>query len=120
MVVDVLEVEVLEVELVLVLIVDVTAALPSSPPQPRCQEGHSTGVRNTMMQTTAARQAPDARSSLPLCSMAPRSIDRKNPLRRKKSTMLTELFTAPGYQNGARAGTRAPGSCGLGLPRRRW
>jgi len=61
--------------------------------------GSSTGVRKTMMQTTAARQAPDTASSLPLCSMAPRRSERKKPLSKKNRAMLTELFTLPAYQN---------------------
>jgi hypothetical protein len=86
------------VELVVALIA-VVVAVSSSSPQPRCQEGHSTGVRKTMMQTTAARQAPEVISSLALCSMAPSKTERKKPLRRKKRAMLTGLFTAPAYQN---------------------
>jgi hypothetical protein len=79
-------------------VVAVVVAVESSSPQPRCQEGHSTGVRKTMIQTTAARQAPETISSLALCSMAPSKIERKKPLRRKKRAMLTGLFTAPAYQ----------------------
>ena len=86
-------------------VVAVTGASSSSSPQPRCQEGHSTGVRKTMMQTTPARQAPEAISSFALCSMAPSKMERKNPLRRKNRAMLTGLFTAPAYQTGPSAGT---------------
>ena len=86
-------------------VVAVTGASSSSSPQPRCHEGHSTGVRKTMMQTTPARQAPEASSSFALCSMAPSKMERKNPLRRKNRAMLTGLFTAPAYQNGASAET---------------
>ena len=84
---------VLVVWMVVELVVGLAVGLPSSDPQPRCQDGHSTGVRNTMMHTTAAKQAPDAISSLPLRSSAPNNVERKNPLRRKKRAMLTELFT---------------------------
>jgi hypothetical protein len=42
-----------------------------------------TGARNTMMHTTATRQAPATPSSLRLRSMAPSMRERKRPLRRK-------------------------------------
>jgi len=63
-------------------------------PRPRWIEGSCTGVRNTMMQTTATKQPPASSSNFLLCSMAPRRTARKKPLKRKKRTMLTELFTA--------------------------
>ena len=74
----------------------------SSSPNPRRQDdGSCTGVRKTMMQTTATRQPPAMASSLRLCSSAPSRTDRKKPLSKKKRTMLTELFTRPAYQNAA-------------------
>jgi hypothetical protein len=85
-------------------VVAVTASSSSSL-EPKYQEGSSTGVRNTMMQTTATRQPPATPSNLRLCSIAPRRAAKKNPLSRKKRTMLTELFTNPGYQNAAPADT---------------
>ena len=63
-------------------------------PRPRWIDGNWTGVRNTMMQTTATRQPPASSSNFLLCSMAPRRTAKKKPLKRKKRTMLTELFTA--------------------------
>jgi len=57
-----------------------------------------TGVRNTMIRTTAARQPAATPSNFRLCSRAPRSTVRNRPLSKKKRTMLTELFTHPGYQ----------------------
>jgi len=73
-----------------------------------CQDGRSTGVRKTMMQTTAARHAPATPSSLPLCSMAPRRTARKKPLSKKNKAMLTELFTPPAYQKPPRADSEGP------------
>ncbi len=91
--------------LLVVTLVSGSILVLSSSPQPRCHEGSSTGVRNTMMQTTATRQPPAIASNLRLRSIAPRRIARKNPLSRKNKTMLTELFTSSGYQNQTRAGT---------------
>jgi predicted SnoaL-like aldol condensation-catalyzing enzyme len=97
--------------LVVVLATTCTVVLvvsSSSPPRPKRQEGSSTGVRSTMINTTAAKQPPAAPSNLRLCSSAPRSAVRKKALSKKKRTMLTELFTNPGYQNPASADTGAP------------
>jgi hypothetical protein len=68
----------------------------SSSPSPKYQEGSSTGVRKTMMQTTAAKQPAATPRSLRLCSIAPSRMARKKPLSKKKRTMLTELFTTSG------------------------
>jgi len=77
----------------------------SSSPNPKRQEGSSTGVRNTMITTTAIRQPAAAPSSLRLCSRVPRRIVRKKPLSKKKRAMLTEFFTSPGYQKRRSADT---------------
>jgi len=74
--------------------------------RPKCHEGRSTGVRKTMMQTTATRQPAATASSLRLCSSAANRTARKNPLIKKNRAMLTELLTRPAYQNAAPAGTR--------------
>ena len=68
----------------------------SSSPSPKYQEGSSTGVRKTMMQTTSANQPAATPRSLRLCSIAPSRMARKKPLSKKKRTMLTELFTTSG------------------------
>jgi hypothetical protein len=67
--------------------------------------GNCTGVRNTMMHTTATRKPAAIAKSLRLCSMAPSKSDKNKPLRRKNKAMLTELLTRPGYQNPAQAET---------------
>ncbi len=74
------------------VVVEVVVVGPAS--RPRWNEGNCTGVRNTMMHTTATRQPPASSSNLRLCSMAPRRTARKKPLNRKKRAMLTELCTA--------------------------
>lgn len=89
------------------LTVEPAPAFSGSSFDPKYQEGNSTGVRNTMMQTIATRHPPAIPSNLRLCSSAPRRTAKKNPLSRKKRTMLTELFTRPGYQNGTPADTAA-------------
>lgn len=61
--------------------------------------GNCTGVRNTIISTTATTQPPATARSLRLCSMAPSNSDKNRPLRRKNRAMLTELLTSPGYQN---------------------
>jgi hypothetical protein len=65
--------------------------------------GNCTGVKSTIINTTATRQPPATARSLRLCSMAPNKSDKKKPLRRKNRAMLTELLTSPGYQNPASA-----------------
>jgi hypothetical protein len=68
--------------------------------------GNCTGVKSTIISTTATRQPPATARSLRLCSMAPNNSDKNKPLRRKNRAMLTELLTFSGYQNPAPAGTR--------------
>jgi hypothetical protein len=46
-----------------------------------------------MMQTTATKQTPAIAAALRLCSMAASRVNRKKPLSRKNSAMLTELRT---------------------------
>lgn len=84
--------------------------------EPRRQDGgNCTGVRKTMMQTTAARHATATASSLRLRSIAPKRVLKNRPLRSRKRAMLTELFTRPAYQNGTPLDTRSsPG--GLSKP----
>ncbi len=84
------------------LMVEVAAVFRPPFPFPRWKEGSSTGVRKMIMHTTAARQPPEIMRSLRLCSTAPSKRAKKNALIKKKSAMLTELFTRTGYQNRTR------------------
>jgi hypothetical protein len=70
------------------------------------QVGSLTGVRNTIMHTTPARQAKAMASALPLCCRAANRANKKKALSRKKRAMLTELRTRPAYQNSPRPGIR--------------
>jgi len=72
----------------------VVVAVTSSPlPLGLRNSGSLTGVRKTMMQTTATRHAPATATALRLCSMAASKANRKKPLSRKNRAMLTELRT---------------------------
>lgn len=78
---------------VLTVALTVVLAGSGSSPSPNRQEGNCTGVRNTITHTTATRQSPATPSSLRLRSSVPRSVLKKNPLSKKKSTTPMELFT---------------------------
>lgn len=59
-----------------------------------------------MTHATATQHAAATASSFRLRSRTPRSMLRKKPLSKKKSTTLMELFTPSAYQNLERAETR--------------
>ena len=109
--------------MVCVTVVGVDSSSPN--PSERKDDGSCTGVRKTMTQTTATRQPPAIARSLRLCSSAPNSTLRKNPLSKKKRAMLTELFMGPAYQNRPRAdsrrgfGPQQPPTAGVAAPHRR-